>query len=107
MKIERLVGILADNALKYSDEGCEITFALRRNKDGISLVCSNVCRKLKSDDINRLFERFYRREESHSNEREVFGLGLSIAQAITELHNGNISASVKDGVVAFEVKLPL
>ena len=107
VKIERLVGILADNALKYSDEGCEITFALRRNKDCVCLTCSNVCRELKDDDINRLFERFYRREESHSNEREGFGLGLSIAQAITELHDGSISASVKDGVVAFEVKLPI
>ncbi len=107
VKIERLVGILADNALKYSDEGCEITFALRQNKDCVCLTCSNVCRELKNDDINRLFERFYRREESHSNEREGFGLGLSIAQAITELHNGSISASVSDGIVTFEVKLPL
>lgn len=106
VKIERLAGILLDNALKYADVKSPVTITLSENKDNVILTCSNPCADMKQEQLSRLFERFYRMEESHSNEKEGFGLGLSIAQAITELHHGTISVSLRDGIVTFEVHLP-
>lgn len=105
-KIERLMGILLDNALKYADAQSKIRITLSEQKGHIILTCSNRCTEINQEHLSHLFERFYRAEESHSNEREGFGLGLSIAKVITELHNGNISVSLRDGIVIFEVRLP-
>lgn len=105
-KIERLMGILLDNALKYSDAQSKIRITLSEQKGHIILTCSNRCTEINQEHISHLFERFYRAEESHSNEKDGFGLGLSIAKVITELHNGNISVSLRDGIVIFEVHLP-
>lgn len=106
VKIERLVGILLDNALKYADRKSPVVIALSECKGSVVLTCSNPCADMKQEQLPSLFERFYRMEESHSNEKEGFGLGLSIAQAITELHHGTISVSLRDGIVTFEVNLP-
>lgn len=105
-KIERLIGILLDNALKYADAQSRIRITLSEQKGRIILTCSNRCTEINQEQISHLFERFYRAEESHFNEKEGFGLGLSIAQAITELHHGTISVSLRDGIVTFEVHLP-
>lgn len=105
-KIERLMGILLDNALKYSDAQSKIRITLSEQKGHIILTCSNRCTEINQEHISHLFARFYRAEESHSNEKDGFGLGLSIAKVITELHNGNISVSLRDGIVIFEVHLP-
>lgn len=105
-KMERLISILLDNALKYADEKSPVTVTLSENKDNVILTCSNPCAAMKQEQLARLFDRFYRSEESHSHEKEGFGLGLSIAEAITELHHGKITVSLCDKVVTFKVNLP-
>lgn len=105
-KIERLMGILLDNALKYTDAQSKIRITLSEQKGHVILTCSNQCTDINQEQISHLFERFYRAEESHSNKKEGFGLGLSIAQAITELHKGEISVSLNDNIVIFKVHLP-
>lgn len=106
-KISRLVGILVDNALKYSDDKSEISFNLFKEKDHAVIKCSNTCSELSSNDISKLFERFYRSDNDRTHEQKGFGLGLSIAQAITELHDGNIKAECVDNIVTFTVTLPI
>ena len=106
LKIERLVGILIDNALKYADAKTEIQFCLLESNHRIYLSCSNLCSDLTQEQMTHLFDRFYRAEESHSHQKEGFGLGLSIAQAITEQHKGEISASLHENRITFTVKLP-
>ena len=105
-KIERLMGILLDNALKYADAQSIIRITLSEEKGHINLICSNRCTEINQEQISHSFERFYRAEESHSNKKEGFGLGLSIAQAITELHKGEISVSLNDNIVIFKIHLP-
>ena len=104
-KISQLTGILLDNALKYSDDGSEICFSLKKEKEGVVIRCSNPCSDFTASDTSRLFERFFRSENDHSHEQEGFGLGLSIAQAIAELHNGTISASYENNIITFSVVL--
>lgn len=104
-KISQLVGIFMDNALKYSDDRSEIHFLLKKEKSGVIISCSNPCSDFSASDTSKLFERFFRSENDHSHEQEGFGLGLSIAQAIAELHNGTISASFEDNIITFTVVL--
>ena len=106
LKMERLVGILIDNALKYADAKTEIQFCLSESNHRIYLSCSNLCSDLTQEQMTHLFDRFYRAEESHSHQKEGFGLGLSIAQAITEQHKGEISALLHENKITFTVKLP-
>ena len=102
-KIDELVGILLDNALKYSDDGSVIKMTLKSAKDKIMLRCENPCKNFDTADIPHLFERFYRADKSHSDEKEGFGLGLSIANEIVSLHKGTINVKYKNGIVSFEV----
>lgn len=106
LKMERLVGILIDNALKYADAKTEIQFCLSESNHKIYLSCSNLCSDLTQEQMTHLFDRFYRAEESHSHQKEGFGLGLSIAQVIAEQHKGEISASLHENKITFTVKLP-
>lgn len=106
LKMERLVGILIDNALKYADAKTEIQFCLSESNHKIYLSCSNLCSDLTQEQMTHLFDRFYRAEESHFHQKEGFGLGLSIAQAIAEQHKGEISASLHENKITFTVKLP-
>ena len=106
LKMERLVGILIDNALKYADAKTDIQFCLSESNHKIYLSCSNLCSDLTQEQMTHLFDRFYRAEESHSHQKEGFGLGLSISQAIAEQHKGEISASLQENKITFTVKLP-
>lgn len=104
-KIDELVGILLDNALKYSDENSEIKISLYPEKENIVLTCENPCKNFNTDDISHIFERFYRADKSHSNEKEGFGLGLSIAKEIIDIHNSTIFAEYKNNMVIFNLTL--
>lgn len=103
--IRQLVSVLLDNAVKYTDEGGKIKVSLKKSSKGYMLRVFNQCRNLPKDDLNMLFDRFYRSDPSRSRETGGYGIGLSIAKSIVELHKGKISAvTVKDGI-AFEVSL--
>lgn len=105
-KIAQLVGILMDNALKYSDNNSEICFSLHKGKDNAVIKCSNLCSDFSANNILKLFDRFYRSDNDRIHEQDGFGLGLSIAQAIAELHGGSISADFKNKIITFNVTLP-
>ncbi len=104
-KISQLVGILMDNALKYSDEKSVIRFSLKKNGECAVISCSNPCSDFSASDTSKLFERFFRSENDRIHEQEGFGLGLSIAQAIAELHGGKISADYENNIITFTVIL--
>lgn len=104
-KIERLVGILIDNALKYSDDNATIIIQAYADKNQIYLTCENPCSHFKEEETHLLFERFYRGDESHSDEHEGYGLGLSIAQKIVMLHHGKITVQYQDHTVMFLIEL--
>lgn len=103
-KIEELVEILLDNALKYSDGNSQIKLHLYTEKENIILICQNQCMNFNTDDIPFLFERFYRGDKSHSKETEGFGLGLSIAKEIVLLHKSSITVNYKNNIVNFQIK---
>ena len=96
--VRQLVGILLDNALKYSPENSKISLNLSRQPRQIRLSVANPSSvPLPEDNADILFERFYRVDTSRNSQTGGHGIGLSIAKAIVTAHGGKIRAAVADG----------
>lgn len=95
--LKQLCSILADNAIKYATPGTTIVMSLRRKGRRVLLSSNNAAEGIEKGNRSELFERFYRGDTSHSSEKKGYGIGLSMAETITELHNGRISAASEDG----------
>ena len=94
--VRQLVSLLLDNAVKYSAEGA-ITVSLSRKGKKKILEVSNPVEEIEKGSQDILFERFYRRDSSRSQQTGGSGIGLSVAKAIVQLHGGNIHAVSPDG----------
>lgn len=105
--VGQLVSVLLDNALKYSSEGGEIRLSAYKQHKDIVIEVYNTCHLSEPQNIDRLFDRFYRPDESRSSATGGNGIGLSIAKAIAEANRGSISASTSNGEdICFRVKFP-
>ena len=104
--IGRLISVLLDNAVKYTDSGGTIWLSLRHDRHNIVFRVKNTCDIQNVSDLDKLFERFYRADFARSRSTGGSGIGLSIARSITEAHGGTISASGEKGkYIEFTVKL--
>lgn len=101
--IRDLVSILMDNAIKYSDEFGEIEVFLNYKSGKIEFCVSNTFNNNVNGNMNYLFDRFYRMDNSRSRETGGYGLGLSIADSIVRNHKGKINAFSKDGKINFKI----
>lgn len=104
-QLRQLVSILLDNALSHGT-GDTIGLSLHNEHHSAVIKVSNESEELSKEQITHLFDRFYRTDESRTDTGSHYGLGLSIAQAVTEAHGGKIHAEYKDGRVIFTVSLP-
>lgn len=95
--IRQLVGILADNAVKYTPEGGTIRVELKKKGKKILLDVSNDAKDVPQGKLDVLFERFYRLDSSRNSKTGGSGIGLSIAQAVVQQHKGKITAESPDG----------
>ena len=102
--LHRLVGILMDNAIKYCDQGGDITVNLHRGRR-IILTVENTYAAVDELELNRLFDRFYRADKARKF-TGGYGVGLSMAKAIVEKHKGEITAYKKDTThIGFKIVL--
>lgn len=102
----QLVSILLENALKYTSPGGEIRLTAARAHRDIIMEVYNTCHLEDTAHLDRLFDRFYRPDESRSSGTGGNGIGLSIARAIAEAHRGSITARSESGEdITFRVKL--
>ena len=92
-QIKQLVSILIDNAIRYSDAKGQINVSLSSNGSHIRISVFNTGVGVYDEERNKIFERFYRTDESRSRETGGYGVGLSIAKAIVEAHKGKIVVS--------------
>lgn len=104
-----LVTILLDNAIKYSHPQNQIIASLGKDAKLATLSIQDFGIGIKAGDIPYIFNRFYRADSSRSKSHvEGYGLGLSIAKTIVDLHHGAISVdSIPDSGTTFTVKVPL
>ena len=107
--IERLLSVVLDNALKYSDKRGRIILELTSQNKNIIVTVENTCNKtLSKEEMTRVFDRFYRSDPSRNSEYGGHGIGLSVAKAIVISHGGKIRAySRKEGLFAVEIILPV
>jgi two-component system, OmpR family, sensor histidine kinase CiaH len=90
--------ILLDNAIKYSPSNSRIWINMSEEKKDIIVKIKDNGLGIKSSDLPFVFNRFYRADTSRSKEKiDGYGLGLSIAKSIVELHRGQISVDSKPG----------
>lgn len=94
--IRQLVSVLLDNAVKYSGENGKIRLCARKKGRNIYMTVFNTADNIKKENTELLFDRFYRTDASRNSQTGGYGIGLSIAKAVTEAHNGRITASTED-----------
>ena len=95
--VGQLLSVLLDNAIRYSDDNGDIRLSIYKKKNKPRIEVFNTCHYDTPPDTNRLFDRFYRPDESRSRETGGTGVGLSIAKAVVTAHGGTISASCPSG----------
>ena len=100
-KIQQLVSILLDNAVKHSEKGSGIYVELKQDKE-ITLSVTNKGEAIPKGDEEKIFERFYRADESRNRNENRYGLGLAIAKNIVTAHCGTITAKSEDGYTTFK-----
>lgn len=88
--IVQLMTVLLDNAVKYTESGGVIRAGLYGSEKNITLSIANTCEPI--DHPEKLFDRFYRGDSARTQKNGGYGIGLSVAQAIAELHKGSITA---------------
>lgn len=104
-ELHKAIAQLVENACKYTPPGGCITLATDCNDTNVSLVVQDTGVGMTDEVMARLYERFYRGDEAHTS--PGFGLGLSIANAIVEAHEGSITVESEPGVGStFTVTLP-
>ena len=103
--LERLTGILLDNAVKYAPQGTDIRLTLTHQDRTACLAVENGGDPIPPEVAAHLFDRFYRADSSRTG--TGFGLGLAIARAIVQNHRGNIICRSQEGLNRFSVTLPV
>ncbi|MEZ5343975.1 MAG: histidine kinase dimerization/phospho-acceptor domain-containing protein [Pyrinomonadaceae bacterium] len=109
--IRRLLIILMDNAIKYSDDNGKISMSCAETEAGYEITVSNSGSFIPENEQSRIFERFYRADKVRSRKNDYqlgtgAGLGLSIGKWIAKVHNGNLILNCSDKTeTSFLVKL--
>lgn len=105
--IIQLMDILLENSIKYAPENSDILVSLEKNRKYAILKVSNKA-DVKKGDLSKVFDRFYRLDESRNSTIKGYGIGLSMAQLIAEKHKETIRAySPEDGVFKIEMRFTL
>ena len=107
--ISRVVWNLVDNALKFTPRGGRVDIHLSASGEIALLEVLDTGPGLPAEQLERLFERFYRGDPSRTaaGDGPGTGLGLAIVRSIVELHGGRVTAANREGGgVAFRVELP-
>ena len=103
--VQRMISNLLDNAIKYTPSGGSVTVLMNENDTQVVISIKDTGCGISSKDLPRVFERFYRCDQSRS--QSGIGLGLSLARAIARAHGGDITAdSLPNQGSTFTVILP-
>ena len=89
LQLNQLAHILIDNAVKYAEDNSTVTIALHKHGDGTEFTVNDKGSVISKEEMEHIFDRFYRAEKSRTT--KGYGLGLAIAQRIVEDMNGKIT----------------
>lgn len=103
--IKQIMSIFMDNAIEHSyEENGEIIVTLEKDKNDIILKVKNKGNPIPKEEQKRIFERFYRSDESRNRDTNHYGLGLAIAKNIVTIYGGDISVYNENEYTTFKVR---
>ncbi|MDO5517341.1 MAG: HAMP domain-containing sensor histidine kinase [Clostridium sp.] len=106
MKIGRVFENLLSNAVKYGVEGTYIVIELKEESKYVNIIITNtVSEEIFEEDMNNIFQKFYRGDKARNSRAGGSGLGLAIAKDIIELHGGKINAKCSNNLFNINIKL--
>jgi signal transduction histidine kinase len=94
---------LVHNAIKFSEPGGKVSITLKREHEKILFKTTNAGPALQNEELDRLFERFYKGDHARSSEGN--GLGLAIVRKILDTQNGRITVESQNGLLTFTVEI--
>jgi len=107
-RMVQVLGNLVSNALRYTPNGGQITLEAWRSGDSVLLSVQDTGIGITSEDLARIFERFYRADQARQQSEGKSGLGLSIARSIIKAHGGTIVVESEMGRgTKFTIALPV
>ena len=105
-RIRQVIVNLMHNAIKFNRHGGSVSAATKRFEDTVVIEISDTGTGIASDDLPRIFERFYKADRSRAGQGT--GMGLAIAKHIVEAHGGEIRAQSEEGKGStFSFSLPI
>lgn len=106
--IGQAIGIMLDNALKYTTPNGKIKVSLRKNGKKCELLVKNSAEGFTAGRHDELFDRFYRADASRNSQSGGHGIGLSVVKSVAELHKATVGAfSDEENSITFLLALPL
>lgn len=105
--LARLFANLLSNSIKYGKDGKNIDIEVDSDNDTALVKVTNYGQVIPKEEVGKIFEKFYRIENSRSRNTGGTGLGLAIVRQIAELHKGTIEADSGNNGTVFCVRLPL
>jgi len=109
LSLEEAIVIILENAIKYSPPKSHVSINIKKDVLGAKIAIKDSGTGIAEADLPHIFERFYRSDTARSkNQSDGYGLGLSIAKKIIDLHCGKIIVTSKIGKGStFTISLPL
>ncbi len=105
-KIARVFNNILKNALSYGSKGKPVRIAAEKKNGGVEISFENSGREIPKEKLERIFEQFYRLDESRNSGTGGSGLGLAISKEIVKEHGGTIEVDSGEGKTIFTVWLP-
>lgn len=96
--LEEMIYNICENAIKYNQDGGRVDIWVGKTLEGVKLSVSDTGIGIPEEDMERIFERFYRVDKSHSKKTGGTGLGLSIVKHGALMHHAQIQVTSKVGV---------
>ncbi len=104
--LAQVLANLISNATRYTPRGGTVTVHAERRPDDLLVSIANTGDRIPSDELERVFERFYRVEKSRDRARGGAGIGLAIVKQLVEASGGRVGAESHDGQTRFWFSLP-
>lgn len=99
----RVLDNLLSNALKYAYRGSAVLIQTKKMEEKIKITVENKGDNIPKEDLDRIFDKFYKIDKSRKNSLNGSGIGLSIAKKIVELHGGKIWVESVENKISFNV----
>ena len=107
-KVEKIMTNLISNAFKFTAEEGEIDVRVKKADRKVVIEVTDTGLGISRDKLDKIFDRFYQVDGSHTRKQEGTGIGLALTKELVELHKGEIEVESEEGKgTTFTVKLPL